>query len=867
MNIIHVLYLGRSAVPVEQLLSVDEGDPTISVCTVPTIEAAIAQFPEFPADCLLYDVGSVAADPEMVDRLTTVVPAIPLIVRGDGPLPGTIGSEFPEVCRIEDNALVETVLTVTTDGEDPAASQLPSPPEALLSLLDPSADRVAHLDREGTYRSASTGLAELLGASVSELVGTTLADHAPDEDAEAIREHGIRALDMETIQRYEGRTHYYLFVPVNDEQFQLIVQDPAGITDRTSEPGIEFIDTVLNRLTDIFFVFDLRGNFLHWNDRLNEVTGYTDEEITTMTPVEFFVRDDYNRIDAAISEIVETGEATETIRIRTRNGQLRPYEFTGSMVTNEDGSPGYICGIARDVSGRRSERVLRERQQALPNLIRNLPGVIYRYRNEPGFPIEFMSEGCATLAGYSHERFESGDLSWEGDVIHPEDRAPVRAEVREAIDAGEQYRTTYRIRTADDEVRWVHEQGVSADDADGSVEYLDGYLTEVTDIVRIQRELRQEKAFTESALDAQPDLFYVFTPDGEVLRWNSRFTEVTGYTDEEIASMHPSDFVDTNDIPEIQSAIDQVSSEGVSLTVEATLVTKDDKRIPYEFTGSIIENGDESMGEYDDGESERYICGTGRDISQRVRAEAELEAAIDELERSNAELERFAYVASHDLKEPLRMIHSYLDLIRRRYEGELDEDADEFIGYAVDGAERMRGMIDDLLTYSRIGTADISFEPVDPNAVLDRVLADLRLTIAEENAEITADSLPTVLGDTQQLAQLFQNLINNAITYSGGANPRIHISATETEGKWRFSVSDNGVGIDETRAEDVFEIFSSGSGGDGTGIGLAVCKKIIERHGGEIWVESEPGIGSTFYFTLPDQTQRIGDESSRIPDV
>lgn len=214
------------------------------------------------------------------------------------------------------------------------------------------------------------------------------------------------------------------------------------------------------------------------------------------------------------------------------------------------------------------------------------------------------------------------------------------------------------------------------------------------------------------------------------------------------------------------------------------------------------------------------------------------------------------------------MIRSYLDLIRRRYEGELDEEADEFIEYAVDGAERMRGMIDDLLTYSRIGTDDVSFEPVDPHAVLDRVLDNLQVAIEEENAEITVDALPTVTADIQQLTQLFQNLISNAIAHAGEVDPHVHVSAAETEAGWRFAVSDNGVGIDESRIEEVFEIFSSGSSGtDSTGIGLAICEKITTRHGGEIWVESEPGVGSTFYFTIPDRERRITDGPGRALDA
>lgn len=860
MTPVHVLYLGRTGRSIERLLSTaGTAAPSISVSAVSSVDAAISWLETLQADCLVWDVDC-EANPE-IERLFSLAPGLPVVVHESRTTPDCLGTYAPSITRTDDGSLVETVRSVCVSANETS----PSPPEVVLPLLDRSADRIARIDRDGTYRSVSDGLAAALGSSPATLVDTPIVE-ASLGDPETLVEHGRRAIESGTIQRDADDSYRYVFVPLGDEQFQLVVQDPESADTRRVEPASEFIETVLNRLTDIFFVFDLQGRFLHWNDRLTEVTGYSDEEIAAMTPMDFFVQEDYERIDAAISEIAESGDATEIVRIRTRGGKLLPYEFTGSMVTREDGSSRYVCGVARDVSQRRrSERALREREQALSNLIRNLPGVVYRYRNEAGFPVEFMSEGCTALTGYSQERLESGEVSWANDVIHPEDRDDVWETVQEALAEGEQYQTTYRIHTAEGEIRWLWEQGGGVDDPDGSVEYLDGYLTEITDVVEVEEELRREKAFTESALDAQPDLFYVFGPNGEMFRWNDRFNEVTGYADAEIDSMHPVDFIESDDVPRIREAIDRVATERETDSIEATLVTKDGTHIPYEFTGSVIENPREPI--YDAREHDVYLCGTGRDITQRVTAERELEEAIDELERSNDELERFAYVASHDLKEPLRMIRSYLDLIHRRYEDELDEDADEFIGYAVDGAERMRQMIDDLLTYSRINTEDLAVEPVECHAVLDRVLDSLQIAIEEEGARISVDALPTVEGDAQQLGQLFQNLISNAIAYSGDTPPRIHVSATEIDDGWQFSVSDNGVGIDPDQIDEAFEIFSSGSVSSSTGIGLAVCQKIVRRHGGDIWVESEPDVGSTFHFTIPENKPDRANRPSETLDV
>ncbi len=239
-----------------------------------------------------------------------------------------------------------------------------------------------------------------------------------------------------------------------------------------------------------------------------------------------------------------------------------------------------------------------------------------------------------------------------------------------------------------------------------------------------------------------------------------------------------------------------------------------------------------------------------------------LEMANRELQRSNEELGEFAYVISHDLQEPLRTVSSYLKLLGEQCEGELSDDAREFIWYAMDGAARMQRMIKALLQYCRVDTHGGEFVLTDCAKLLERALQDLSMTIAESNAVITHDALPKVWADKAQLYRVFQNLIANALKFRGEAAPQVHISASPSplpspqrgEEEWLFSVRDNGIGIDAEHAERVFEMFQrlhTREEYEGTGIGLAICKKIIERHGGRIWVESELGAGATFYFTLP----------------
>ncbi len=242
------------------------------------------------------------------------------------------------------------------------------------------------------------------------------------------------------------------------------------------------------------------------------------------------------------------------------------------------------------------------------------------------------------------------------------------------------------------------------------------------------------------------------------------------------------------------------------------------------------------------------------ELDERRRAEQRMAQYASDLARSNAELEQFAYVASHDLQEPLRMVASFTQLLARRYQGKLDQNADEFIGFAVDGARRMQELINDLLAYSRVGTRGKPPAPTDLTEVLKDAEANLHQAIAESGAVITHDPLPVVSGDPVQLTQLFQNLLANAIRFRSGAAPRIHVSAQAREADWLLSVKDNGIGMAPEHQERIFAIFQRLHGrGEypGTGIGLAICKKIVERHGGHIWVESAPGQGSTFYFNIP----------------
>jgi PAS domain S-box-containing protein len=323
---------------------------------------------------------------------------------------------------------------------------------------------------------------------------------------------------------------------------------------------------------------------------------------------------------------------------------------------------------------------------------------------------------------------------------------------------------------------------------------------------------------------------------------------IYGYTPEEILDLHFYDLAPPEEKEDLkENAFKEYLSEGRPFgEMVNKCVRKDGKIIWVMSRGLPIVN---------DSGSVTGFRGVDMDITKLKWVEEKLKKTLADLERSNTELAQFAYVASHDLQEPLRMISSYLQLLEQRYGGQLDDDADEFIAYAVDGAKRLKLLINSLLKYTRVETRGKAFVSTNCEEVLNRTLRNLGELIEESGTSVTHDPLPILKADSVQLERVFQNLIGNAIKFHHESQPEIHIGAERTNSEWLFSVRDNGIGIEPKYYERIFIIFQRLHSVDkypGTGIGLAICKRIVERHGGRIWLESEPGKGSTFFFTIPD---------------
>jgi PAS domain S-box-containing protein len=322
---------------------------------------------------------------------------------------------------------------------------------------------------------------------------------------------------------------------------------------------------------------------------------------------------------------------------------------------------------------------------------------------------------------------------------------------------------------------------------------------------------------------------------------NTRACEMFGWEREQMLEMNVDDLVPEGHLAIVPDTMEEFSVP--DKPIETVNVRANGEQFPVEITVRLQMIGIEPV-----------MLVVVRDITDRKRVEKALEQSKLELERSNTELERFASIASHDLREPLRAIAGFARLLAKRYEGQLDLEADEYITYILDGTNRLQRLIDDLLTYSRVGTRGKEFETTDCNVILDAAISNLAMAVDESNASITYDPLPKVQGDGVQLEQLFQNLISNAIKFRGEDRPRVHVGVQREEEEWVFAVKDNGIGIEPQFANRIFEIFQrlhTQQEYPGTGIGLAICQRIVERHGGRIWFESDRGVGSTFYFTIP----------------
>jgi len=389
---------------------------------------------------------------------------------------------------------------------------------------------------------------------------------------------------------------------------------------------------------------------------------------------------------------------------------------------------------------------------------------------------------------------------------------------------------------------------------------LSATVVDITVQKRALEELNAANEYLEKIIDFSPDATFVIDQEGKIIFWNKELEIMSSLSKEQMIG-HTTSALATRFFDQDRPLLADIALNGD----EAFLAAYE----TYAKTNSTVSAEADVLHVYGNLQGHVWAAASPlidnkgnligaiesiRDISSQKALENRLKTALEETKRSNADLEQFAYVASHDLQEPLRMISSYLQLLERKYRGNLDADADLYIHYAVDGAQRMQALINDLLEFSRVAKRGKPFEPVNCEDMFVTLLKDMSLAIEDSGAMITHDELPSIVADSYQIAMVVRNLIGNAIKYRGDEPPRIHVAARRQEDEWLFSVKDNGIGFDPKYSERIFKIFQrlhTREEYPGMGIGLAICRRIVERHGGSIWAESEAGVGSTFSFTIP----------------
>ena len=588
---------------------------------------------------------------------------------------------------------------------------------------------------------------------------------------------------------------------------------------------------------------DGNGRIIFWNAGAEAIFGHTAAEIvgrplTDLMPERY--RDAHR---AGIARFLATGEgrltgSTVEVEALRADGSELPIELSlGSWTHN-----GQTCftGVVRDMSDRvRARHALREAEERFAGAFEG--AAVGLMLAAPDGTVLRANRALCELTGWPEE--ELAGRSYE-ELLHPDERGADAAEIAAMLGGRTQrLATERRILVADGGTRFVRINLSLIRTPDDAPLHFVGQIEDVTERRRMIEALTISEARYKALIAHLPDsTIHLFDHELRLLLSEGERMRAHGYDPQMLEGQL------------LQDAVPPVVYERLGPEYRAALEGETRSFDLDTLDGSATYWVQIAPLRDDVG---RIIGGMAisRDITARRQAEVALEQRAGELERSNNELEQFAYVASHDLSEPLRMVSSYLQLLRRRYHGKLDADADQFIDFAVDGAGRMRDLIDDLLTYSRAGRGDQPLEPVDSRAVVERVVDAVQTVEDAREARIAIGELPTVMGDRHQLVQLFQNLIGNAVKFvPDDRMPEIEVSAARAGDRWRFEVCDNGIGLEPAHAERIFRMFQRLHTREeyaGTGIGLAIAKKVVERHGGTIWAEPRPEGGSRFSFTLP----------------
>ena len=578
------------------------------------------------------------------------------------------------------------------------------------------------------------------------------------------------------------------------------------------------------------------------NKKCSEVLGYGEQEIISKNWFDTFipkrVRDEVKAVfEKLIAGKIESVESFEN-PVLTRRGEERLIAWHNTILRDEAGNIAGTLSSGEDITERKGAE---KRLSLLASIVDSSDDAIIG-KTLDGIIVSW-NRGAQRIYGYSADEVKGRSVS----ILVPPDHPDEFPQLLERIRQGQRIEHHETIRMSKDGKKICSSLTISPiKDANGKIIGASTIAWDITEQKRIEIALRESEARFRSITQSATDAIISADSDDNIISWNKSAQTIFGYTEEEALGKSLTIIIPERYRDAHKKGLERVNSTGetriIGKTVEMVGMRKDGSEFPFDLSLSTWKIG-----------TRRLYSGIIRDVTGRKQTDEKLKQTLAELERSNKDLEQFAYAASHDLQEPLRTVSNFSQLLAKRYKDKLDAKADQFIGFIVDGSTRMQEMIDNLLAYSRVSTRAKPFEPTNCETLFDQALANVKMAIEESGAIVTHDPLPTVMADASQLVQLFQNLLSNAIKFRK-EKPHIIVSAVQRGNEWLFSVQDNGIGIAPEFMEHIFKMFQrehTSAEYPGTGVGLAICKKIVERHGGRIWVESQVGKGSTFYFTIP----------------
>ena len=780
------------------------------------------------------------------------------------------GSEFPIEIMLSPLESAEGIL-VTAAIRDiskrrDAETHLAQMEGRYRGLLEAAPDAMVVVNRAGDIVLLNVQAEKQFGYSRDELVGQKVKNIIPKGFAERLIADDLRSAadalaqqigtGIELIARRKNGTEFPIEImlsPLESAEGILVTAAIRNITTRRdAEKHLAQMEGryrgLLEAAPDAMVVVNKAGEIVLLNVQAEKQFGYRRDElvgqkVTNIIPEGFaerLIADDLRSAADALAQQIGTG--IELIA-RRKNGTEFPIEIMLSPLESAEGI--LVTAAIRDISVRKNaETHLAQMEGRYRGLLEAAPDAMVVV-NTAG-EIVLLNVQAEKQLGYSRDELVGQEVT----NIIPEGFAErlIADDLRSAADAlAQQIGTGIElIARRKNGTEFPIEIMLSPlESAEGIL--VTAAIRDISVRKSAEEHLAQMEGRYRGLLEAAPDAMVVVNKAGEIVLLNVQAENQFGYHRDELVGQKmtnivPEGFAERLIADALRSSEDALAQQ-IGTGIELTGRRKNRSEFPIEMMLSPLESAEGIL-----------VTAAIRDISKRKMAEADLLHKVEELNRSNVELGQFAYIASHDLQEPLRMVASYTQLLSRRYKGKLDADADEFIAFAVDGAGRMQRLIQDLLAFSRVGTKGKDLLETSSEEALQQALINLRGAIEESGALVTHDPLPSVLADEMQLVQLFQNLVGNAIKYQKPGVPKVHISAIKNGGKqWTFAVKDNGLGIDPQYFERIFGMFQRLHKREefaGTGIGLAICKKIVERHGGTISVESQPGEGSTFSFEL-----------------